>query len=110
MKNWSENYTYRATRVHYPRDSAETAALVGSSERIRPLGTRHTFHNLADSEEGELISLANLNRVVRVDASGKPTVTVEGGVNYASLCRFLDGIGYALPNMASLPHISVAGA
>jgi xylitol oxidase len=38
------------------------------------------------------------------------TVTVEAGVRYGELCRYLGREGYALHNLASLPHISVAGA
>jgi xylitol oxidase len=35
---------------------------------------------------------------------------VESGVRYGELCKWLDGEGFALHNLASLPHISVAGA
>jgi xylitol oxidase len=38
------------------------------------------------------------------------TVTVCGGVRYGDLAIALEDAGYALHNMASLPHISVAGA
>ena len=41
---------------------------------------------------------------------GRRTVTVEAGVRYGQLARWLHGEGYALHNLASLPHISVAGA
>src|SRR5678815_2957206 len=38
------------------------------------------------------------------------TVTIETGMSYGQLAPFLDQHGFALHNMASLPHISVAGA
>jgi xylitol oxidase len=38
------------------------------------------------------------------------TVTVDAGIRYAELGRFLTSHGYALRNLASLPHISVVGA
>jgi xylitol oxidase len=37
-------------------------------------------------------------------------VTVEGGMSYGQLCPDLDSKGFALHNLASLPHISIAGA
>ena len=38
------------------------------------------------------------------------TITIEAGVRYGDVCEFLHQKGYALPNLASLPHISVVGA
>src|SRR5260370_31969779 len=50
-----------------------------------------------------------MHRVVGLDA-GARTVTVDAGITYGQLCPYLDGKGWALHNLASLPHISVAGA
>lgn len=47
--------------------------------------------------------------MMRIDAA-RSTVTVSAGVKYGQLGLFLHQAGYALHNMASLPHISVAGA
>ena len=41
---------------------------------------------------------------------GANTVTVEAGIKYGELCQYLHENGYALHNLASLPHISVAGS
>ncbi len=38
------------------------------------------------------------------------TVTVGGGVTYGQLAPYIDGQGFAVHNLASLPHVSVAGA
>src|SRR5262249_16886846 len=38
------------------------------------------------------------------------TVTVQSGMSYGQLCPYLDKQGWALHNLASLPHISIAGA
>ena len=38
------------------------------------------------------------------------TVTVGGGQRYGELCQFLESSGFALANLASLPHISIAGS
>ena len=50
-----------------------------------------------------------MHEVVSLDASAR-TVTVDGGITYGQLGPYLDGKGFALHNLASLPHISVAGA
>ncbi|MET0238059.1 MAG: FAD-binding protein [Kibdelosporangium sp.] len=106
--NWAGNINYRATRIHRPSSIEELCALVARTSRIRALGTRHAFNELADTT-GELVSVADLPRVVEVD-SASAQVTVSAGTRYAEFSEELDAKGFALPNLASLPHISVAGA
>lgn len=72
------------------------------------LGSRHSFNNIADTSE-DLISLSHFNRVLELDREDQ-TVTVEPAVRYGELCPYLDREGFAIHNLASLPHISVAGA
>ncbi len=76
--------------------------------KLRVLGSRHSFNGIADSIE-DLISLEYLDQVVASDRENH-TVTIEGGVRYGPLCQYLHREGFALHNLASLPHISVAGA
>ncbi|HVV56994.1 MAG TPA: D-arabinono-1,4-lactone oxidase [Gaiellaceae bacterium] len=108
LTNWAGNLTYSAARVHRPGSVEEAAELVAASGRIRALGTRHSFSGVADSA-GELVSTERLDRVVEV---GEREVTVEAGIAYGTLGRALAGHGHglALPNYASLPHVSVGGA
>ena len=107
-KNWAGNHTYEAAGVHVPGTVAEVQELVASLTRVKALGTRHCFNDIADFPAGELISLERLGGMELDRASN--TVTIEGGVKYGDLAIYLDGEGFALPNLASLPHISVAGA
>ena len=72
------------------------------------LGTRHCFNSIADSRDN-LLSLKPMHEVVSVDPAAR-TVTVDAGITYGQLCPYLDDKGFALHNLASLPHISVAGA
>jgi alditol oxidase len=110
LTNWARNYIYGAARVHRPASVAELAELVAASPRLKILGTRHSFNDIADTT-GELVSLEKLNRILALDRSPSgATVTIEPGVRYGELAHHLDAHGYALPNLASLPHISVAGA
>jgi xylitol oxidase len=106
--NWAGNYVYRAARIHQPETVEQIQELVRRSQKIRALGTRHSFNDIADSP-GDLISLEHFDKIVDLDRERR-AVTVEAGVRYGQLARWLNGEGYALHNLASLPHISVAGA
>lgn len=108
LKNWAGNLEYSTSNVHYPATVEDVKALVKKCSRLRTLGTRHCFNRIADSKD-HLVSTKNLNKVVAVDAADR-TVTVEGGIKYGELCPYLDEKGFALHNLASLPHISVAGS
>jgi xylitol oxidase len=106
LTNWSGNVTYGTERVLRPRTPAEAQELVASERSLRPLGTRHSFTLVADSDAA-LLSTEHLNRIVEI---GSDAVTVESGIRYGELARALHEHGVALQNFASLPHISVGGA
>ncbi len=105
--NWSGNYRYTAKRFHTPDSVGELQELVAKSESLKVLGARHSFNGIADTH-GDQISLIKL-KGMQIDSASQ-TVTVGGGVTYGHLAPYLQANGYALPNLASLPHISVAGA
>ena len=105
--NWSGNYTYSTDRLHQPQTIEEVQQVVKSCSKLRALGARHSFNGIADSTENQ-ISLTHLNQMVLNRQAA--TVTVGAGVTYSQLAPYLEGQGYALHNLASLPQISVAGA
>ena len=107
-ENWAGNYTYGATALHAPETVAEVQALVRHAGKVRALGSRHSFNAIADSP-GTLISLARFDHTPVVDATRR-TVTIDGGSRYGQFSGALHQAGFALHNLASLPHISVAGA
>ncbi|MWV42733.1 FAD-binding protein [Paenibacillus sp. HJL G12] len=107
-RNWAGNYKYSASELHIPETTEQVSEIVTRSRQIKVLGTRHSFNGIADCSEIQL-SLEKLNRVINLDRENH-RVTVEGGIRYGDLCRYLDKQGYALHNLASLPHITVAGA
>jgi xylitol oxidase len=106
-ENWAGNITYSTDRVHSPTSIEEVSAVVKSCAKLRPLGTRHSFNTIADSTQNQ-VSLQFLNEIT-VDDKAK-TVMVGGGVKYGQLAPVIEARGFALHNLASLPHISVAGA
>ncbi|GAA2734349.1 alditol oxidase [Pedococcus aerophilus] len=112
-RNWAGNHTYAAARLVAPRSVPDLQALVAGADRVRALGSRHSFTGLADTE-GVLVSTAALEDpstpgAVEVDA-GARTATVPGGASYGLVAAELERQGWALASLASLPHISVAGA
>ncbi|MGB6111357.1 MAG: D-arabinono-1,4-lactone oxidase [Acidobacteriaceae bacterium] len=105
--NWSGNYHYSTNRVFQPATISEVQDAIRSVAGVRALGTRHSFNDIADSKIAQ-ISTLNLTDV-SLDAKTR-TATVGAGIRYGDLAIILDGKGFALHNMASLPHISVGGA
>jgi xylitol oxidase len=108
LTNWAGNVTFSATKIHRPASVAELQRLVAASACVRALGTGHSFSRIADTP-GDLVSAARLPKIMTVDAE-RATVTVSAGVRYGELAPHLHAAGYALRSLASLPHISVAGA
>jgi xylitol oxidase len=106
LTNWAGNVAYSTERIVRPRSVAEAQELIAAAEAVRPLGTRHSFSLVADSD-GTLLSTEHLNRIVEITDD---TVIVEAGIRYGELAAALGDRGVALPNFASLPHISVGGA
>ena len=108
QQNWAGNYTYSADKWYFPESINQVQQIVKDCDHLRVVGTRHSFNSIADSEEN-MVSVENLNQVVSLDKE-KQTVTVEAGIKYSDLGEYLHKNGFALQNMASLPHISVGGA
>jgi alditol oxidase len=106
--NWAGNLTYSTDNLHTPKTVSELQEIIKKYKKVRGLGTKHCFNKIADSTENQ-ISTAEFNKIISLDKT-KNTVTVEAGIKYGELCKYLDDNGYALHNLASLPHISVAGA
>ena len=105
--NWAGNYAYRATHLDVPSDVDQVKKSILEHARAKALGARHSFNAIADSRE-EQISLKHFDQM-ELDANNR-TVTVGAGVTYGQLAPYIDSRGFAVHNMASLPHISVVGA
>ncbi|MFZ7086939.1 FAD-binding protein [Curtobacterium sp. RRHDQ10] len=121
--NWAGTYTYRASRVERPSSVEAAAEIVARAaargDAVRGLGTRHSFSDVADGPAtsdgpGILVDLTAVSSdpVIRTDALARwgSTLTVGAGTRYGDVAPVLDDAGFALHNMGSLPHISIAGA
>jgi len=108
LKNWAGNVEY-GTDLLYSVTSVEQAQeFVRKHARMKVLGTRHCFNHIADGRD-EFLSLRPMNKVLELDATAR-TVTIPANMSYGQLSPYLHEHGFALHNLASLPHISVAGA
>ncbi|WP_069466999.1 FAD-binding protein, partial [Actinacidiphila rubida] len=106
--NWAGNLTFSARRVHRPATLEELRRIVAGADRVKALGSGHSFNDVADTD-GDLVDVRGLPAGIDLD-SAAGTVRVAAGVRYAELAAELHAHGRALPNTASLPHISVAGS
>src|SRR4051794_29639662 len=102
--NWSGNYHYSTNKVFQPASAAQVQDAIRSVTSVRALGTRHCFNDIADSQVAQIstLKLKDLNI-----ASDGRSVTIGAGIRYGDLASALDAKGFALHNLASLPHISV---
>ncbi len=107
--NWAGNVVYSADRVLRPRTLDEVREMVAASPRIKALGTRHCFNDIADFDGGVQIDIGGLPTPVEIDTAAA-TVMVGGATRYGDLATVLHAKGFALPNLASLPHCTVAGS
>ena len=108
LKNWAGNLEYGTDRLYSANSLAQVQDYVRKQSRVKVLGTRHCFNNIADSRDN-FLSVKAMDEFVAVDAGGQ-TVTVDAGMTYGQLSPLLHAKGFALHNLASLPHISIAGA
>jgi xylitol oxidase len=106
--SWAGTQVYGAERLVFPETVAELQALVRETAHVRALGTRHSFNDIADTD-GTLVSVQRLRGEPRLDADGQ-AVWAPAGMAYGALAVWLEARGLALPNLGSLPHISIAGA
>ena len=93
--------------IHRPSTLEQVQEIVAAARQVRAVGSRHSFNDIADAEEQVMLSALPADMVLDREAA---TVSFGAGVTYGELAGALDGEGMALHNLASLPHISVAGA
>jgi xylitol oxidase len=108
LRNWAGNIEFGAETLDVPESVLELQELVAGSDKVRVLGTGHSFNRIADSP-GRLVSVADLPKVLEIDEEAS-TVTITAGLRYGEVTAAVQARGFALHNLGSLPHISVAGA
>jgi xylitol oxidase len=107
-RNWADNHSFIAARMHRPQTVDDVRRIVAGAAKVHAIGVGHSFNGVADTP-GDLIDLSAMEPGFQVDPAAM-TVTVSAGTAYGELAAYLQARGYALHNMASLPHVTVAGA
>src|ERR1700729_652822 len=108
LRNWSGPYRFTARAVIEARTVGDVQRAVAAGGRVRALGTRHSFNDLADNG-ATLVSVTGIAPDPVIDETAK-TVTAGAGMSYGALATWLQDRGWALGNLGSLPHISIGGA
>jgi xylitol oxidase len=73
------------------------------------MGRGHSFNDICDTR-GTLINLTRkMSEVLALDEAAG-TLRVQGGITYTQMFEHLRHTEWALPNTASMPHFSLAGA
>ncbi len=108
LLNWSENFAFTATTLRRPGSVEELQDIVAAADRVKAVGSRHSFNYVADSPGGVLVDCSELGLSLAVDHDAM-TAKIPGGWSYSRAVAALEAAGVALRNMASLPHISLAG-
>jgi len=98
---------YGAQKLHRPSTIEQVQEIVANAPRVRVLGSRHSFNDIADSLELMTLEAMPMDVVVHHAAN---TVSFNAALRYGELAESLKAEGVALHNLASLPHICVAGA
>jgi xylitol oxidase len=106
--NWAGTHHFEAPRIAFASSVDDVMDLVARGGPMKALGTRHSFNDVADTA-GTLIDVTALLFEPILDVDQR-RVTVPAGMSFGALGRFLEDRGWALHNLGSLPHISVAGA
>jgi xylitol oxidase len=108
LRNWSGTYRFTARQVIAARTIDDVRRAVAAGGRVRALGTRHSFNDLADNG-ATLVTVTGIAPDPVLDEASR-TVTVGAGASYGALAAWLQERGWALGNLGSLPHISIGGA
>lgn len=108
MHNWAGNIVFSTDDLRRPETVEELQQVVRGAPTVRAIGTGHSFSPVADTT-GTMVSTRNLRLPVDIDAA-RAVAVVPGGATYAQVSTVLHEQGWALHNLGSLPHISVAGA
>jgi xylitol oxidase len=107
VRNWAGNYEYKSQDVRHPTSVSQVSTELTGIAKVRALGTRHSFNDMADSTT--IMDTGHLGEHLELNVD-RTEVTVNASMTYGRLSELLAPLGFALHNLASLPHISIGGA
>ena len=104
-RNWSGTYTYAAQQIYRPNDS-QLQQLIATAVRRCMRSEPGTFDGVADA--AGLITLQSLAGAIWIDEDARTVRSGRHPVRRPGTPA--PGLGWAVSNLPSLPHISVAGS
>ena len=126
LLNWSGTHAVKVSNEVFwePETVQDVERIVRfchhKGQKVRPIGSVLSPNGIAFQSEG-MVSLANLDRILRVDKYGYvvngpdgsrttvPTVTVEAGARVSQVVDALRPYGLTLPNLASIAEQQMGG-
>lgn len=110
--NWAGNQRTAPQPVLIPSSVDEVVAAVraaaATGQRIRPVGSGHSFSAIAVAED-QRMELSRLAGRVRVDRENR-LVTVPAGITLRNLNELLARHGLAMPNLGDINAQTISGA
>lgn len=107
-KNWATNITFHDQQTYHPKSVEELRNIVLSNPHVRVRGSAHCFNTIADTHEVAVV-LDQMPIILEINTASS-SANVSSGLNYSEISQYLHAHGWALHNLASLPHISIGGA
>jgi xylitol oxidase len=108
MKNWAGTVEFSDSKTLVPLGVIELQEIISTNSKVRARGSAHSFNALADTNI-VAVTFENFPQEIAIDKENR-TVRTPAGMKYGELATALNDRGWAIHNMASLPHISIAGA
>lgn len=108
MQNWSKNVEFNDKSYLQPTSLTELQEIIRTNPKVRARGTAHCFNEIANTSS-VAVNLGKMPKTIEIDVENK-SVLVAAGLKYGELAPILHDKGWALSNLASLPHISIAGS
>lgn len=111
--NWSGTHAVNVSNQRFwePESVAEVEQIIqdchARGESVRPIGSSLSPNGVAFHEKG-MISMANLDRIISVDAENK-IVTVQAGARVSQVVEALRPYKLTLPNLASIAEQQMGG-
>lgn len=108
VQNWSKNIEFNHRDFLQPESLSELQELIRTHNKIRVRGTAHSFNEIANTSS-DALNLLKMPQTIEINPEER-IVKVAAGLKYGELAPVLNSNGWALSNLASLPHISIAGS
>jgi L-gulono-1,4-lactone dehydrogenase len=104
--NWAREQRCAPERIERPQSEEELQEIVARADRVKAVGTGHSFSDIACSD-GVMVDLSAMNRILDVDGQ---LVRVQAGIRIADCARQLAERGLALENQGDIDRQALAGA